>query len=433
MRFSVAGIPVRVTGHFFLVSVFLAWGRLDAPLTLVSWVAVVFGSVLLHELGHAVAGLAFGRKVEIELHGMGGTTRLDGEPAGPLGQFVVALAGPAAGFVLGGLALLVRPFADAAGVLGTVVVGDLVWANLGWGVLNLLPIRPLDGSHALEAVLNRVPAASRSRLVGGVSLATAAVLGVVAVYFEVFTLLFLLGWLVLSQLKSEHDTRGWEADQVFVQQARTALGADDPSAALPPLETLARDARTPDVGEWAQETLIGVYVGLERHEDALRVLDESPDDDPVLRGHLLLHLDRPADALGPLLQAMPDDPRAADMLLLAFATLDRDEELFLLLNDPACAPSVDGFSRASTIAFHAARFQTSERLSALAFEASADGAHAFNAACAAARMGRVDEGLGWMERVAESDFTEPSAWDEDEDIAALRLDPRWTRLRRSVG
>jgi Zn-dependent protease len=397
----------------------------------VSWVAVVFVSVLVHELGHAVAGLAFGRKVDIELHGMGGTTRLAGEPTGPVGQFVVALAGPAAGFLLGGMALLAQPFAGA-GMPGT-VVADLVWANLGWGVLNLLPIRPLDGSHALEAALNRIPASSRSRLVGGVSISTAVVLGVVAVYFEVFTLLFLLGWLVLSQLKSERDTRAWEADQIFVQQATTALDAEEPAAALQPLETLASDARTPSVARWAREALTSVYVGLDRHEDALRVLDESPDDDPVRRGHLLLHLDRPADALGPLLQAMPDDPRAADMLLLAFATLDRDEELFLLLTDPACTPTADGYSRASTVAFYAARFATSQRLSGLAFEASSEGAHAFNAACAAARRGRVDEGLAWMEQVAESDFTDPSAWDEDEDIAALRLDPRWTPLRRSVG
>ena len=61
-------------------------------------------------------------------------------------------AGPLAGFVLAGLVYLARPIFEAAPDWRlSVVYGDLLWVNIGWGLINLLPILPLDGGNIMRA------------------------------------------------------------------------------------------------------------------------------------------------------------------------------------------------------------------------------------------------------------------------------------------
>src|SRR5882762_3079028 len=74
------------------------------PLRIGIWVAVVFVSVLVHELGHALVGKAFGLTPEITLHGMGGTTSWrDGRDVGRAKSIAISVAGPFAGFALAAL------------------------------------------------------------------------------------------------------------------------------------------------------------------------------------------------------------------------------------------------------------------------------------------------------------------------------------------
>ena len=72
-HFHVLGIPVRIEPFFWIAAVLLAYNLGDARLILM-WVAVVLVSVLVHELGHAVALKAFGQSSVIVLHGFGGLT-----------------------------------------------------------------------------------------------------------------------------------------------------------------------------------------------------------------------------------------------------------------------------------------------------------------------------------------------------------------------
>ena len=73
LSFRLGRIPVRIHAMFFLVSGMLGASGGDMASILI-WVATVFVSVLIHELGHALCGMAFGLAPEIDLHGMGGTT-----------------------------------------------------------------------------------------------------------------------------------------------------------------------------------------------------------------------------------------------------------------------------------------------------------------------------------------------------------------------
>src|SRR5262245_9258768 len=77
---KIFGIPVSVKPTFFLVMALLGYNQRQEPAMLIAWVAVVFVSVLLHELGHALTAKAFGGVPAIELYGLGGLTRWSAEP-----------------------------------------------------------------------------------------------------------------------------------------------------------------------------------------------------------------------------------------------------------------------------------------------------------------------------------------------------------------
>lgn len=174
-EFSLAGIPVRVEPVFFVVLVLL--GLPQAPVYVVTWVLVAAVSVLLHELGHAVAFRLYGLRPRILLHGFGGLTSGVGDLTA--GQRVVtSLAGPLSALVLVGLPALVL---DRSGALppgaATVVIGQVVWVNVGWSLLNLAPVLPLDGGQVAQAVADSVTGGRGRRPALVLSIATAVVLG----------------------------------------------------------------------------------------------------------------------------------------------------------------------------------------------------------------------------------------------------------------
>jgi Zn-dependent protease len=104
---------------------------------------MVFGSIMVHELGHAFAARAYGLgPIAITLHGFGGLTRFTHAPKPRQGIFVT-LAGPFAGFVLGLVALVASFFIDGP-VVGRLLVTATTF-NLFWSAFNLLPMYPLDG------------------------------------------------------------------------------------------------------------------------------------------------------------------------------------------------------------------------------------------------------------------------------------------------
>lgn len=157
MSFRLFGFPVTIDGGFVLVALLLGAGRADYPVALIIWVAVVFVSILIHELGHAVAARAFGYAPSIRLYAMGGLTswRTEAEPV-PRRRLIVSLAGPVAGFLVGGTVWAVRDLVSVDSFAMRVLVGDLLWVNIGWGALNLIPMYPLDGGQVLRSVLHAV-------------------------------------------------------------------------------------------------------------------------------------------------------------------------------------------------------------------------------------------------------------------------------------
>jgi Zn-dependent protease/CBS domain-containing protein len=203
----IAGIDIRIHVTFLALLAWIAWvsyassGSAAGALDGVILICVVFGIVVLHELGHALTARRFGIKTrDITLLPIGGVASLERMPDNPRQELLVAIAGPAVNFAL---ALIFAGVAAALGhrlvpdaELGTVpLLVQLIWINLTIGVFNLLPAFPMDGGRALRALLAlRVSDIRATRIAAGLGQAMAMLLGIIGLFFNpllVFIALFL--------------------------------------------------------------------------------------------------------------------------------------------------------------------------------------------------------------------------------------------------
>lgn len=182
--FNFFGYPVRVDLMFFLLAAMLAGSRSN-PQYILSWVAVVFVSVLAHEMGHAVIGRSFGLDPRIELTTGGGLTWWqNSRPLTYKQDFLISLAGPAVGLCIGGMVWggwRYLPLYNVSIQLYYVVLGDLLWVNIGWSVLNLLPILPLDGGNLMRILVKKIRGAHEERLPLQISIGCGALLFLAAI------------------------------------------------------------------------------------------------------------------------------------------------------------------------------------------------------------------------------------------------------------
>lgn len=159
------GVPVRLHFTFLLLLVFLLFigiGQRQSGWLSVVYVLALFGSVLLHELGHAVVGRRYGiRTLEIVMFPIGGVARLE-RPPKAREELWIALAGPLVNLVLAAAILValwrgsgLLPFEALAvpndqNLAQRIAVGNLILAGF-----NLLPAYPMDGGRILRSALAR--------------------------------------------------------------------------------------------------------------------------------------------------------------------------------------------------------------------------------------------------------------------------------------
>lgn len=202
LRFALFGFPVVVDWWFWVMCVLLggginAHGREDWTLVGI-WTVVVFISILVHELGHAVAGQRFGAEPRIKLHGFGGTTFLPGGLFSRVQSIIVSAAGPMAGLLLGAiLYLLARNFNDVSPALNQAFVFGL-YINFFWTFLNLLPIQPLDGGQIFRDILGP----NRLHISRAIGFVLAAALCAFCVWKGELFLAIMLGFLAYHNLRN---------------------------------------------------------------------------------------------------------------------------------------------------------------------------------------------------------------------------------------
>jgi stage IV sporulation protein FB len=207
---------------------------------ILTWVAAVFISILIHESGHAAVMRAFGFRPWIVLYGMGGLACHGSRESlrfrkfdDSLGQILICAAGPVAGFLLGALLILgfiaagyrdrivlldigpwkLLPAVQLSNIRLAIFVYDIMQICVFWGLVNLLPVYPLDGGQIARELLLRLSprdGIAQSMLVSMITAGGVAVYGYVqwhSLYIGIF--FAYLAYMSLLAFQSYTGRGGW--------------------------------------------------------------------------------------------------------------------------------------------------------------------------------------------------------------------------------
>jgi Zn-dependent protease/CBS domain-containing protein len=165
---SLFKIPLLLDPSWFLIVIWITvtdglqwqsrWGALTAYSAGLAMALLLFGSVLLHELGHSLVAQRQGIKVNsITLFLFGGVAAIEDDPKTPGQMFQVAVAGPLVSLALflsfGAIALFAPLPHSSVGEVAAVLLTRVAGLNLTLTLFNLIPGLPLDGGQMLKAAV----------------------------------------------------------------------------------------------------------------------------------------------------------------------------------------------------------------------------------------------------------------------------------------
>lgn len=242
----VLGFPVEINLSFvlLLVAVLLGFGGFGFGIGGLVTVGLVFGSVLLHELGHALVARRYGVHVSgIELSFFGGAAKMMQMPRSADHEIAIAAAGPAVSLVLAGVGLGLGTLAPLS-VLGRWLL-EIGGINLMLAGFNLIPALPMDGGRILRAVLTRrmdfVRATDIAVDVARVVAIGFGVIGLVSPGWIMLLALAPLLWMMGTQermlaraMADQHAGYGRGSADPFDRWGRAASRFDRPSASRRP-------------------------------------------------------------------------------------------------------------------------------------------------------------------------------------------------------
>lgn len=214
LKFRLFGIPVVIAPSFLVIAAILGAGGNASMTDIAIWVGVVTFSIVVHELGHGLTAKAFGADPHISLMSTGGLTRH--APLGTRGRdILVILAGPAAGFAfIGALAVGLSaagtPFETSTSLpwitwpsmddpVAKKVLFYLAYINIGWGIVNLFPVLPLDGGQFMQHILELIAGERAAVLALGISALTGGAVAVLFyMWFKSVFMLLVFGYLAVT-------------------------------------------------------------------------------------------------------------------------------------------------------------------------------------------------------------------------------------------
>jgi Zn-dependent protease/CBS domain-containing protein len=243
----IAGIEVRIDSSWAVIALLITYSMYlrvtlvypdtptgEAVALGILGAVLFFGSVLVHELAHALVSQARGIRVQdITLFLFGGATRARVESRGPTDEFLIAVVGP---LTSGALAVLFGIIASVGrDVLPTPLAGTfgyLAWVNLLLAVFNLVPGFPLDGGRVLRSAIWRATGsfaratriASMSGQAVGWLLVALGVVSLLAGNLAGGIWFAFIGWFLVQaarasyqELQLRHMLRGVEAEDVMAR------------------------------------------------------------------------------------------------------------------------------------------------------------------------------------------------------------------------
>ncbi len=456
IRFRLAAVPVQIHLSHLLISAYIAWSFMNwttappgwprdvltnpehpfrAPTTIgvaLVWMLLVSISVLAHEMGHAVVARFFGATPEIHLVGLGGRTL-----AHRSGQFewwqevVFTLAGPGAGLAFGVAAGAIAYLGKSVFPSGVLYFGTgILYANVLWTILNLLPITGLDGGVITTAILTRIFGRPGFLLAQLVAVALSALVLWWALSTQQPLMVMLVG---LMSLRTVSNILGY------------IRGEAPESHAVHPLHEVMERAeslyRERQLGE-AERLAVGAM--------------QQEDSPPAVRSraHMLLGwialkasngrsaldhfsqvqgLEVPPHALAAGFSLVGDETRAIPLWALASSRFPDDG---LVLHEYAGAlirggreaearqlPRVDlvrAFSAAERVHYVRKEFESGAIAAQNAYHAGPHPTLAYTAACAWALAGKPEEAMRFLNLASQLGFRDAEQAETDPDFRSLR-------------
>jgi Zn-dependent protease/predicted transcriptional regulator len=314
----IGGIDLRVHATFVILLVWMALlsyqdaGTVAGAAHGVLFTLALFGSVVLHELGHALMGRRFGAATrDITLLPIGGVARLEHIPEQPKQELWIALAGPA---VTVGIAAAIYVLLRALGLPVALVeeaaargepgafLAQLMWVNVSLLAFNLLPAFPMDGGRVLRAGLAfRMDYLRATEVAARVGTWFALLFGVIGLLYNPFLVLIaLFVWLAAASESSATQMRtllgGVNVERVMIRDVQTLASSDTLEAAVTHvLEGFQQDFPVVEDGKVVGVlTRAGLLAGLARHgrdepvgrsmETSFRTADpREPAEDAIAR------------------------------------------------------------------------------------------------------------------------------------------------------
>lgn len=464
MKFPLFGIPVRVHPLFWLTVFFIgdlatrghnrraeaeqasetaAWlgsaGAVDWLHGVLVWAAVILTGVLAHELGHALLGKVFGLSPRIDLMAFGGLTSWRGmrRRLTPFQSILVSMAGPGVGITIGSLTfaalVLARPD-DALVYFGLLAVLEV---NLFWGLLNLIPMLPLDGGNVV-ASLGEMAAGSRGRVAARVfSLFFAVAVIALLLAVENIIMALLVAFLAYQNWRGLRVERELGDDLALVDQLvplYAALEAQQGRLLVTGARAVAKQAKTPRVREEAVRLLAWGHYYAGEPERAIEVLNEVPEGarrEPGLYGAAMLDGGNPAGALRHLREAFARGPGAfaEGKLAEAYARTGFYRQATETFDDPSRLTNADALHALSKSAFIDSHFVEAAQLGQTAFEVHQDWQSALLVANSWAHEGDLSQAAKWLRRASDAGRVDWSALEARDDMSLLRDLPEWQALR----
>ena len=434
------GVPIKIEISFFILAAFLASSRASEPALLIEWLLVAFFSVLIHELGHALAARAFGLSPTIRLYAMGGLTYLNGDASINTGKnLVISLAGPAVGFVTGGIVFglgAVFPISIRSFVLFS-AYHDLIWVNVGWGLFNILPMLPLDGGRVLVAIEEGVLRRRNQVIAHAISLLFALSIFLWALSASRGWIAILGVWFAYSNGQYLFQTLQERRDRPLLaalNEAAAAVNAEESAVCLDLIRDVQKKARTDHVKREAAGLKIFALIKQDRYEEAekeLQIFRALFGRNAYLEGLLFFKRGDSGAARSCLSQAFAEAPFKELGLLLNQVLISEqafDEVLELTAHPTLVEDKSSLLVYLESKAFDAGNFEMAARAGALAFTEEANPEVAYNVACAFARQGNKIEGIKWLRSAVASGFHDAALLTADADLESLRDLPEFKQL-----
>jgi len=213
------GVPVRLHFTFILLLIFLLFigvGQHQSGQTFVLYVLALFGSVLLHEVGHTLMARHYGiRTTEIVMYPIGGVSRPVRMPKGRE-EFWIAISGPLvnaliAAALFGWLAIEHQfvPFEVLRDPTNSNLAERIATGNFLLFAFNLLPAYPMDGGRVLRSLLMLFkPEEEATRITALAGQGLAAFLGLYGLLYSNFIVVFIAMFIYIGAAQEGAAVRG---------------------------------------------------------------------------------------------------------------------------------------------------------------------------------------------------------------------------------